>query len=231
MGSNEKAIEAEIQSKGLNAPRLTPDMIDSQIMSEMYWTPEGTTLTVCVLTLRNGFTVTGESAAASAENFDIEIGKKIARENARIKIWPLEGYLLRNMLYETACLNPNRSDRSSVTNAMNAAASLAHEVNRIWCRMNGDFSQPSWADAPDWQRNSALNGVAFHMDNPDAGDSASHDSWMAEKVADGWVYGEVKDPDAKTHPCIVPFEQLPEHQQIKDSLFRSIVHSVIGSDF
>lgn len=96
--NNEQAIEAEIQAKGLNAPRLTPSMIDAAIVREAYYVFPGTTLTVCALSLRNGFIVTGESAAASPENFNEEIGRKIARDNARAKIWPLEGYLLREKL-------------------------------------------------------------------------------------------------------------------------------------
>ena len=98
---SEKEIEQEIQDKGLNAPRLTPSKIDAAIAGEQYHVFEGTTLTVCCLTLGNGFTVTGESAAASPENFDREIGRKIARENARNKIWVLEGYLLKQKLHES----------------------------------------------------------------------------------------------------------------------------------
>lgn len=95
---DEAAIEAEIQSKGLNAPRLSPDHIDAQILAEQYYIFPGTTLTVCALTLRNGFHVVGESAAASPSNFDEAIGRKIARDNARSKIWALEGYALRTKL-------------------------------------------------------------------------------------------------------------------------------------
>jgi hypothetical protein len=95
---NETEIEAEIKAKGLNAPRLTPDLIDATIRDEQYYVFPNTTLTVCALTLRNGFIVTGESAAASPENFNEEIGRKIARDNARNKIWSLEGYLLRQRL-------------------------------------------------------------------------------------------------------------------------------------
>ena len=98
MSKDEAQIEAEIQRKGLNAPRLTPDLIDSVIVSEQYHVFPGTTMTVCALSLRNGYIVTGESAAASPENFDREIGRKIARDNARNKIWALEGYLLREKL-------------------------------------------------------------------------------------------------------------------------------------
>lgn len=97
---NEQRIEQEIIGKGLNAPRLNPQMIDEAILGEQYHVFEGTTLTVCCLTLRNGFVVTGESAAASPANFDVEIGRKIARQNAREKIWALEGYLLKQKLFE-----------------------------------------------------------------------------------------------------------------------------------
>lgn len=99
---SENDIETEIQAKGLNAPRLTPSRIDGLIAGEDYHVFPGTTLTVCALKLRNGFVVTGESAAASPENFDVAIGRKIARANAREKIWALEGYLLRQCLHEGA---------------------------------------------------------------------------------------------------------------------------------
>jgi hypothetical protein len=98
MSNNETKIEEEIQAKGLNAPRLTPEHIDAVIKDEHYHVFGDTCLTVCCLVLRNGFTVTGESACASPENFDAEIGRKIAFDNARDKIWQLEGYLLKERL-------------------------------------------------------------------------------------------------------------------------------------
>ena len=113
--SDDDAIEAEIVAKGLTAPRVTPDDIALSIMGEHYFTAaDGINpgivagykypgaldlLTFCVLVLRNGFTVTGESACASPENFNAEVGRKIARANAVSKIWPLEGYLLKERLY------------------------------------------------------------------------------------------------------------------------------------
>ncbi|WEE38594.1 Gp49 family protein [Acinetobacter sp. TAC-1] len=112
---NEKQIEQEIQDKGLNAPRLKPDLIDSKVRAIRYltgdiepayavgdWESDKSTpcLTICILTLENGFTVTGESACASPENYDRIIGQKIAYENARNKIWQLEGYLLKQKLYQ-----------------------------------------------------------------------------------------------------------------------------------
>lgn len=105
-------------------------------------------------------------------------------------------------------------------------ARVCHEANRAYCQSLGDNSQPSWDDAPDWQKSSAMSGVVFHYQNPEAGDSAAHDKWMKDKLKDGWVFGEVKDPEAKTHPCLVPFNELPVEQQIKDTLFRSIVRAM-----
>lgn len=95
---SEKALENELQARGLTAPRVTPEMLDAEIELEEYHLFFGSLLTVCVLTLRNGFPVSGESACASPENFDAEIGQQIARQNAREKIWPLLGFRLRDQL-------------------------------------------------------------------------------------------------------------------------------------
>ena len=100
--TNETKIEKEIQDKGLNAPRLTPNSIDSVIQSAEYRVFNNV-LTVCCLTLKNGFTVTGESACASPENFNKEIGETIAFTNARDRIWQLEGYLLKERLHNERC--------------------------------------------------------------------------------------------------------------------------------
>jgi hypothetical protein len=112
---------------------------------------------------------------------------------------------------------------SNVTYEINDIAAICHSVNKAYCEAYGDFSQPHWDDAPDWQRESARAGVQFILDNPDAGATAQHDTWMALKIADGWTYGETKDAEAKTHPCLVPFDQLPKEQQVKDFLFRGVV--------
>jgi RyR domain len=105
-------------------------------------------------------------------------------------------------------------------------AQVTHEANRAWCEANGDYSQVWWSMAPGWQHLSAINGVEFHMANPGTSASASHENWMAEKLATGWKYGTTKDSEAKLHPCLVPFEDLPKVQQAKDRLFCSIVHAL-----
>ncbi|BEV08009.1 Gp49 family protein [Methylophilus sp. DW102] len=99
MNATEQQTEQDIQAKGLNAPRLTPADIDATIVGEQYHVFPGTTLTVCCLQLKNGATVTGDSACVSPANFDEQIGRNIARQNAREKIWQLEGYLLKQRLY------------------------------------------------------------------------------------------------------------------------------------
>jgi len=105
-------------------------------------------------------------------------------------------------------------------------AQVAHEINRAYCIAFNDQSQLPWEEAPEWQKTSAINGVNFHLANPDAGPEASHNSWLKEKQEAGWVHGPVKDAEAKTHPCFVPFEALPLEQQAKDYLFRQVVHSL-----
>lgn len=132
---NDKAIEQEIQAKGLTAPRITPADLEANIAAELYFTAfDGLTgyytndgrvmnptareelsntlglLTFCVLVLKNGFTVTGESACASPENFDAELGRKIARQNAVAKVWPLMGYALKQQLHVAVRDNISTAD-------------------------------------------------------------------------------------------------------------------------
>jgi len=105
MDRKEAEVEQEIQDKGLNAPRLTPDAIDNTIVGSDYHVFPGTTVTVACLQLRNGFTVIGESACADPANFNEDMGRKIAYDNARNKIWQLEGYLLRQFLSEKEAIS------------------------------------------------------------------------------------------------------------------------------
>lgn len=106
-------------------------------------------------------------------------------------------------------------------------AKVAHEINKSFCASIGDTSQPSWEDAPEWQKESAINGVNFHIDNPEASPSASHENWLKQKEEDGWKHGPVKNPETKEHPCFVPYDQLPVEQRSKDYLFKQVVHSLL----
>lgn len=105
-------------------------------------------------------------------------------------------------------------------------AEVAHETNRVYCRTIGDNSQPYWTEAPQWQKDSAINGVAFHIANPEAGCSGSHENWLKEKYAEGWKYGGVKDSEKKEHPCCVPYDELPLEQKVKDALFVGVVRAM-----
>ena len=98
-------------------------------------------------------------------------------------------------------------------------------MNRAYCQASGDSSQPSWEDAPDWQRQSAIAGVNSHLANPDLTPEQSHQKWYDHKAKEGWAYGPVKDAELKQHPCMVAYDQLPHEQKVKDYLFRAVVHS------
>jgi len=106
-----------------------------------------------------------------------------------------------------------------------AIAIACHEANRAYCLSLGDESQPSWEDAPIWQSNSAIDGVTYHLEH-DTTPEQSHENWLAVKEAEGWVYGEVKDADAKTHPCMMPYAELPAEQKAKDYIFTAVVEQV-----
>ena len=112
---------------------------------------------------------------------------------------------------------------------VHAIARVCHEANRAWCEINGDESQRPWALADGWQTQSAIRGVMFRLENPRAPDSATHDAWSADKISEGWRYGEVKDPSARTHPCLVPFDELPAEQRMKDVLFGALVRSMAAA--
>ena len=108
------------------------------------------------------------------------------------------------------------------------AAKAAHEVNRVYCLSLGDTSQPTWENAPTWMTLSVCHGVEAIVQNPNQTPSASHDNWLAEKQAAGWKCGPVKDPDKKEHPCIVPYDDLPVDQRMKDTIFLAVVKGVLG---
>jgi hypothetical protein len=105
-------------------------------------------------------------------------------------------------------------------------ARICHEVNRGLCIGLGDNTQLPWDDAPDWQRESAWNGVRAIIDGRVRSPADSHESWFGEKVNTGWRYGPVKDAIAKTHPQLVPFPALPPEQRLKDTLFFAVVEAL-----
>lgn len=105
-------------------------------------------------------------------------------------------------------------------------AGACHEANRLLCLAIGDDSAVAWEDAPQWQKFSAVSGVRFQLANPNAPASASHENWLKDKEAAGWVFGEEKSAATKTHPCMVPFDELPVEQQAKDHLFKLVCHNM-----
>lgn len=126
---------------------------------------------------------------------------------------------------------PNRADQDVIRAAVReemieSAARIAHEVNRAYCNALGDASQPDWNDAPTWQKESAKIGMRMHAANPEATAEDSHKAWMAVKESEGWVYGEHKDPVKKTHPCMLPYRELPREQRIKDYLFKAVAYAI-----
>jgi len=111
---------------------------------------------------------------------------------------------------------------------LNNIAMMCHAVNRAYCEFNGDTSQVPWSQAPQWQRDSAIAGAKGICNGTITRPEESHESWLAVKNADGWSYGEVKDVDKKEHPCMVPYDQLPPEQRVKDHLFFAVVSSYLA---
>lgn len=107
-------------------------------------------------------------------------------------------------------------------------ARTCHEVNRAYCIGLGDDSQLPWDDAPRWQQDSAIAGVEAVIDGTASTSEEQHRRWMEQKIADGWQWGLVKDAETKTHPCLVPYSELPPSQSAKDELFRAVVKGMLG---
>lgn len=104
-------------------------------------------------------------------------------------------------------------------------ARIAHEVNRAYCEAIGDHSQVSWKNAEQWQRDSAINGVTFSINNPNSTPEDQHEEWLNSKLKDGWIYGSIKNAEEKQHPCIMSYNNLPKEQKIKDALFLAVVNA------
>jgi len=190
--------------------KVTQQQVMDEVQRSTYTIlPDGIT-TICQITMKNGYTVIGKSACADPDEFNKSEGEKWAWTDALRQIWPLLGYVLKSEL---------SGDRVA------RIAKVCHEANRAYCYSLGDRSQPAWEAAPEWQRESARAGVIFHMTG-DHGPEASHESWMAQKKAEGWTYGPVKNPERKEHPCMLPYIGLPLQQVSKDHIFRGIVHAM-----
>jgi hypothetical protein len=105
-------------------------------------------------------------------------------------------------------------------------AIATHQMNLHYCTLIEDPSQVPWHEAPNWQKASAITGVVAVLEGSASTPEEQHEHWYKTKEADGWVYGEVKDPETKTHPCMVPYSDLPPEQQAKDAIFRATVRGV-----
>lgn len=114
-----------------------------------------------------------------------------------------------------------------IAQAVYIAAAAAHEANRAYCLQSGDTSQPLWDEAPAWQQRTVMKGVWHIAENPDTYPEKSHENWLREKEADGWIYGPVKDAEKKQHPNMVPYADLPDEQRIKDAIFIETVKGVL----
>ncbi len=106
---------------------------------------------------------------------------------------------------------------------MEKIARVVHEANRAWCRAHGDESQPAYDEAEPWMCDATAEGIKFRLEHPDAPASAQHDQWMAEKINAGWTWGPEKNAEAKTHPMLIPYDELPAFEKKKDALFSAIV--------
>lgn len=113
--------------------------------------------------------------------------------------------------------------------AIRETAKIAHEINRAYCNSIGDKSQPSWENAPEWQKESATSGVRAVVENPYSTPEESHKGWMKQKIDEGWVYGPVKDPEKKIHPCMVSYSELPTEQKAKDYIFLSVAKETFNA--
>lgn len=122
-------------------------------------------------------------------------------------------------------LNDIVNDTTLTNDELLLAAQAAHEANRLWCVAHNDDTQLQWWAAPEWQRESAVRGVigVWNGNTPER----QHEAWMEDKLKDGWVYGDVKDPEKKTHHCIKPYAELDPVQRAKDHIFVGVVQAFI----
>lgn len=118
----------------------------------------------------------------------------------------------------------------NIAQVIEHVARVSHEANRYYCASIGDDSQQPWDKAPQIQRDSIVAGVTAILRNPAITPAENHQAWVDYKTAEGWVYGEKKDFDAKTHPCMVPYNNLPVEQRVKDAFFGSVVRAQLFTE-
>lgn len=195
-------------------------IVEAAIIATVITTPPG-----LVLALPDGTTVTRSvTAEYMSKHSPIAGGYFVRYNDDGYESWsPFHAFEQGYRRIETGTAG---DEQEGVDAKVERIARVCHEVNRAYCAALGDFTQAPWESAPLWQRDSARAGVRMHLEHPDASPAASHESWMAQKVADGWVRGDAKDPERKTHPCIVSFSELPVAQQAKDFIFRGVVHAL-----
>lgn len=187
--------------------KLTEEHLKSLVTEETYVRPGNGTLTVAVLTIGGSTTVIGESNVLNPANFDPEIGRRMAYQDAIDKLWQLEGYHIKR-LGKTAILR---------------AAMAAHEANRALQIACGEDPSPHWKDAPEWMRQSSFDGALNVARTPGITPEASHANWCETRRAAGWTYGDIKSETSKTHPNLVPWDDLPPEQKAKDVAFVNVV--------
>lgn len=183
--SDDQQVEDAIQAKGLTAPRLTPDDIEAAIVSETFTTLPSGKVMVCELTLRNGFTVRGEAATVSKENFDQEIGQRISRDNARSKVWEMEGYLLQQRLHE---VSPARKEGKAATDGDGLAFYQSHKQVHARPMTRGEYNTyRGWQIPADENPEDPGYLVVYNRGTED-----HYESWSPKHVFDDG-YTEVAD--------------------------------------
>lgn len=189
---------------------ITPELVSSMI-DKVEYQKMGDTVMVCNLILKNGFNVSEAESCVDPAAFDEELGKKYSYEKAFNAVYPYAAFLMKQQQYEA-------------TDRVEKIARLCHEVNRAYCEGNGDYSCQPWENSSEQIKESARISVKAKLEQ-DLTPEDQHALWCNTKRAQGWKTGPVKDEQAKTHPCLVPYSLLPVNQRVKDYLFGAVVSS------
>jgi len=182
---------------------------------------EKTTTVSCKLP--NGFVITESASCVDPENYNREIGVDLCKKRIINKVWELEGYKLQCKLADNLDKQPtpaeDRWDKSFIV----LIAKECHRNNREYCKLIGDDSKVEWDEAPVWEQESVCQGVLDILESPDVTPEQMHQKWFDFLRRDGWAHGKKKSLSQKTHPCLVPFNELPAAHQVKDEIFINTV--------